>query len=124
MPRRRPGRLRAETTIPRRPRTPALPPKGIKGLSRRTAEQIAWLEHRSPHLSLAKTHQALWVWRHFVRTHQHRSWIPPDGNGCGVWGCCFQPRHARKILYGVAHDLGGMPGRELRTLLRRLDGLL
>ncbi|GAB2500941.1 hypothetical protein [Nocardiopsis aegyptia] len=124
MPRRPPGRLRAETTIPRRPHDPALPQPKIKGLSWRTAEQIAWLEHRSPHLSPAMTHQALLVWRHFVLTHHHRSWVPPDSPGCGVWGCCFKPRHARSILYRVAHDLGGVPGRELRTLLRRLDRLL
>ncbi|RKS09552.1 hypothetical protein DFP74_5291 [Nocardiopsis sp. Huas11] len=96
----------------------------MKDLSWRTAEQIAWLEHRSPHLSPAQTHQALLVWRRFVRVHHHRSWVPPDSSGCGVWGCCFMPHHARKILYRVAHDLGPQRGRELRTLLRRLDRLL
>jgi hypothetical protein len=101
-----------------------VPPPRIKGLSEKAAEEIAWLERRDPHLKPGQTGHALQVWRRFVRTNRHRSWVPPDGTGCGVWGCCFQPRHARKILYGVAHAMPPEHGRELRTILRKLDELL
>ena len=118
MPRKRPGRLRAEIAVRERCLNGRLEP--ITGLSRRTLYEIVRLEETRNYLWAGAVGESLARWRSFVRTDNRRLWDPGQ-EGCTEWLCCGDPLRARQNLEGAMLALPRRCGRELRLIVLELD---
>ena len=123
MPRRRPGRLRAENHPRARREQKRLP--AIDGLSSKTVAEIRRIEHRHPQLWPGIIDEALLSWERYARDPGQAPWddhLQPRFWYC-CWECCGSPLMARDFLDAVVHAMRTGPARELRIRLRHADEL-
>jgi hypothetical protein len=119
MPRRRPGRVRAE----QQPRHQLTYRPFIAGLSSPALAEVARVETCRNYLWVGVTADAIKIWRGFVQNPYRRLWIDYEDGGCGVWQCCSNPSEAREILEAVILGMSRRRARELRSLVDQLDDL-
>ncbi|XKK39909.1 hypothetical protein HFP72_03535 [Nocardiopsis sp. ARC36] len=123
MPRRRPGRLRAENHPRARPGQKKR--SAIDGLSSKTMAEIRRVEHRHPQLWPGIIGEAFPKWERYARDPRRPPWddhLYPGSWYC-CWECCGSPMMAKEFLDLLAHAMRNRPARELRARLRRLDEL-
>jgi hypothetical protein len=118
MPRKRPGRIRAEQQL--RPRSLTYRPI-ITGLSSPALAEVARVEQSRNYLWPGVTAVAVRRWQGFVHNPYRRLWIHDDG--CGVWECCGNPLEAREFLEAVILGMSRRRARELRHLVDELDDM-
>lgn len=117
MPRRRPGRVRAE----QRPRPLLTKQVSIVGLSAPALAEVARVERSRNYLWPGVTAESMRIWRRFVQNPYRNLWIEYEDGGCGVWVCCGSPFEAREFLDAVIHGMSRRRAPELRFLVDRLD---
>lgn len=123
MPRRRPGRVRAE--LPRsRPAYEAHEKRAaVDGWSAGTVTGIRRLEQRKSYLWTGAVAQTLGMWREFVHRPNHRLTPYDSATVCSEWLCCGDPWEAREYLEAVLRCLPRRSARELRRVVGELDEL-
>ncbi|AGS67149.1 hypothetical protein B446_33715 [Streptomyces collinus Tu 365] len=117
MPRRRPGRVRAE--LPRRRRKHD-DTTAIRGLSSAALAEVRRIQRQKKYLWPGSIESAMVRWRSFV--HQpNRRLLEYQSDGCTEWACCGDPRQAREFLEAVILAMSRRRSRELRSLVEALD---
>ncbi|MET7456830.1 hypothetical protein ABZT03_34080 [Streptomyces sp. NPDC005574] len=118
MPRRRPGRVRANTPG-RRTRDARTV---IDGLSARALSEISHLERTRTCLHPGDAGMALRRWKTYVHRPERRLWH--DYEWDDAYGeCCGTPLEARALLDTVTRALSPRSARELRQLISRYDAV-
>ncbi|MEO3978040.1 hypothetical protein [Streptomyces sp. CAU 1734] len=117
MPRRRPGRVRAEQWQ----RHPLTHRVTITGLSAPARAEVARVERSRNFLWPGVTADSLRLWKEFVRQPYRKLWSEYENGSCGIWECCGNPFEAREFLDAVVHGMSRRRARELRLLVDRLD---
>jgi hypothetical protein len=118
MPRRRPGRVRAE--LPLRRGTPdgnAV----VRGLPAGALAEIRRIERDKKYLWPGATSSAMVRWRGFVHRPNRRLWEYDSDGGCTEWACCGDPWQAREFLEAVMLAMSRRRSREVRSLGEALD---
>ena len=121
MPRRRPGRLRAENH-PRARRDQKKAP-AIDGLSSKTMAEIRRVEHRHPDLWPGIVNEALSQWEKYARDPRRPPWedyLHSSSWYC-CWECCGSPLMAKDFLEKMVHAMRSTTAREVRVRLADLD---
>ncbi|WP_435112998.1 hypothetical protein [Nocardiopsis synnemataformans] len=97
-------------------------PFALPGLSGAANAEVARLELQRPELCPGRVREAFDSWERFVRGPYRRLW-DHEQQGCGAPSCCDDLRETRGLLDAVAYRMTPYRARELRALLRELDGL-
>ncbi|MEU7206009.1 hypothetical protein [Streptomyces sp. NPDC045470] len=124
MPRKRPGRIRAD--LPSRRRSQNTVPV-IKGLSSRALAETGRLEHTRNYLGPGDLGKAVRLWKDYVHRPKRELWhdydqLWHDDKWCDLhWHCCGDPLEARELLDVTLQALPYREARELRKVISRLD---
>lgn len=117
MPRRRPGRVRAELPRVRRPYDDVTV---IPGLSAPALGEVRRIERLKKYLWPGSVGGALVRWRKFVHEPTRRLAYYNEGR-CHRWECCGDPWQAREYLEAVMHAMSPRRARELCRIVDALD---
>lgn len=120
MPRRRPGRIRAEVPDRQQPQHSSL---AIDRLSPRALSEIVRLERTRNYLQPGDTSAALRLWRDYVHRPERELWHD-DEFGNVHWYCCGNPVESRALIDGVIRAMSPRGARELRKIIEELDAFM
>ncbi|MDX3588822.1 MULTISPECIES: hypothetical protein [Streptomyces] len=120
MPRRRPGRIRAQ--VPDRRRSQGATP-AVDRLSPRALSEIVRLERTRNYLQPGDISEALHLWKEYVHLPERQLWHDYE-YGNVHWYCCGNPLERRALLDGVIQALSPKAARELRRIINRLDAFM
>ncbi len=124
MPRKRPGRIRAD--LPRRRRSQDTTTV-IKGLSSRALAEIGRLERTRNYLEPGDIGKAVCLWTDYVHRPKRDLWhdfdqLWHDDKWSDLhWYCCGNPLKARELLDITLKALPHRGARELRKAISTLD---
>ncbi|MFJ4477921.1 hypothetical protein [Streptomyces xanthochromogenes] len=119
MPRRRPGRTRADLADGRR--APRARPV-IDGLTSRALSEIRHLECTRTYLQPGDISAAVRLWKDYVQRPERELWWDYEA-GDQRWYGCDDPLEARAVLDGVMRALSARSARELRQVVGRSDAV-
>ncbi|ROQ26159.1 hypothetical protein EDD98_5771 [Streptomyces sp. PanSC19] len=117
MPRRRPGRIRADAPGGHRTTGARLV---IDGLSSRALSEIIRLERTRNYLQPGDVSAAVRLWRDYVHQPERALWHDYEW-GNVHWYCCGNPLEARALLDTVMQAISPRSARELRKIVSRSD---
>ncbi|KAA6212902.1 hypothetical protein CP973_26620 [Streptomyces albofaciens JCM 4342] len=124
MPRKRPGRIRADLPGRRRSQDTTT---AVAGLSSRALAEIGRLERTRNYLEPGDIGKAVRLWKDYVHRPKRELWhdfdqLWHDDTWCDLhWYCCGNPLEARELLDITLRALPHRGARELRKVISRLD---